>query len=185
MKTEDIKQLLEAYYEGEISPSDEQLLLDYFGSDAVAPELADEAYIFMQIYDGEEVPPAIGLDAKLEALIDDLAASEAGEEKPKLQLVASKKKSNILAWFSVAAACAAILISVMFFVNKPQDADLPQMAYQDTYSDPDEAYMEAEKALLLISNKLNKGLSQVTEVNNDITKANNVVNNTLNTLKTK
>lgn len=181
MKTEDIKQLLEKYYEGETSREEEQLLYDYFSKEDVDPELLNEAYIFMQIREGDggEVPPM--LESDLVSLIDHLAE----KEKQQTQLEPAKKKNRLILWATTVAACAAILISVMVIFDKPQTGgNTPEFA-QDTFTDPNEAYSEAEKALQLIALNLNKGLSKLEESNDDIQKANEVLNNSLNAIKTK
>ena len=47
---------------------------------------------------------------------------------------------------------------------------------QDTYSDPKEAYRETQKTMLLVSNKLNKGLQQVETVQGNVDKVNKIMN---------
>ena len=66
-------------------------------------------------------------------------------------------------------------IFVMFTeTNRPA----PVMA--DTFTDPEEAAVVAQNALAFMSRNLNKGLGQVNEASQEITKINKIVNKHLN-----
>lgn len=180
MKIEDIKRMLKAYYEGNISSSDEQLLLDYFSGDNISPELADEGFIFVQIHQGDKVDTPSELQEKIQSLIDNLQKSE--NIKP--QSVAQKGKNKIVIWAVTTAACAIVLLSTILILNKPQETIQPYYNHlEDTHSKPEDACIEAQKALLLVSRNLNKGLNRLELANQDVGKMSEIVNNSFNSIK--
>lgn len=188
MKTEYIQKLLDAYYNGESTKDDENILMKYFRSDEVAPELEDERTVFLQLSDSvDEVPFNPMLGSKLDALITDLATQE---EKTAIsnRVPTTNKKKYVLFWAVSAAACIAILFSIGFFIINKNDVQQPNVVAQtelkDTFSDPDEAYAEAEKALLLVSKNLNKGLDQLALAQENIHKSTEIVNKSLNQITT-
>ncbi len=180
MNTDDIKRLIEAFYNGETNHEEEQILRNYFNNDQIAEELADEKEIFAQLHEAEniDIPPM--LESNLESLIDGLARQE---EEKRVILKPQQKKRHIMRWIGSAAAGIAILISVGIYFNSNRNIDTPltgQTELKDTYSDPEEAYREAQKALALVSSNFNKGVSQVAVVSENIDKANEILNRTLN-----
>ncbi|WP_165020748.1 hypothetical protein [Dysgonomonas sp. ZJ279] len=181
MKTDEIKILLDAFYNGETSHEEELILLRYFESENVSEELLGEKEIFLQLFQSEEnieVPPT--LESKLENLIDSLA--ERDEKKR------SRNRKHLWIWAVSAAACIAILFSVgLYFNNRPHESSIlagnefqEKQELKDTFTDPDQAKKEAEKALLLVAANLNKGMNQLELVSNNIDKTNEILDKTFN-----
>jgi len=170
METNYIKKLIDAFYEGKTSAEQEQELYRYFLQDNIPAELLEEKKIFQSLYSGDdddiELPE--GFSVRLENLIDDLDRKEK-----------SKKKIDI--WRKVAgiAASLAILISVGLYTNSYYNHN-DQPLLVDTYSDPEDAYNEAQKALTLISSKMNKGLDQWEKAEEDISKVSKILEEKLN-----
>ena len=141
MDRETTKRLLKKYYEGRTSAEEEQLLREYFGSGEVPPELEPDRELFAALAEeGSEKPPAT-LQGQLEDMIDTHYAT-----------TTERKTLSLRTWALRAIPLAASLILVLatyFFLlsRKPRD----------TYSDPQTAYLEAKKALLLVSRNFNKG----------------------------
>ncbi len=141
MDRETTKRLLKKYYEGRTSAEEEQLLRKYFGSGEVPPELVPDRELFAALAEeGSEKPPAT-LQGQLEDMIDMHYAA-----------TTERKTLSLRTWALRAIPLAASLILVLatyFFLlsRKPRD----------TYSDPQTAYLEAKKALLLVSRNFNKG----------------------------
>jgi hypothetical protein len=117
----------------------------------------------------EEMALPEGLSSRLEKQIDLLAANEG--KRSRLSL---RKRSPY--WFSGIAATLLLCIGI-FGYNTSSSAG-KQLA--DTYSNPQEAALVAEKALLLMSQNLNKGISQVDNANQEIIKVNHILNKHLN-----
>jgi len=172
MKVEDIKILLDAYYEGETNPEQENILLEYFHGGEVADELKEDKEIFLQLNDADkiiEVPQR--LEDRLENLIDALAE----KEKPLLKV---SKKNYTLKWITSIAASIVILIGAGIYFNYQsvqQPVSVAKVDPRDTFSDPDLAYEEASKALMLISKNLNKGMDQLSNVQESIEQTNEIV----------
>ena len=101
-----------------------------------------------------------GLSERLERRIDFLAQEEVS---PRV----SRRRSFY--WISGIA-----LFLIFTETNRPA----PIMA--DTFTDPEEAAVVAQNALAFMSRNLNKGLGQVNEAGQEITKINKIVNKHLN-----
>lgn len=133
MESANIHLLLEKYFEGETSLAEERQLSDYFASGDVAPEL-------------QQYRPLFGFFAE---------AREAQPEKP---LVLPVQRQGTFTWLSVAASVVALLgIGVYGYFNY----DTTPQGDLGTYDDPEVAYREAQKALSLLSSKVNKGMEGV------------------------
>ncbi|MEL6674098.1 MAG: hypothetical protein AAFR61_17975 [Bacteroidota bacterium] len=73
------------------------------------------------------------------------------------QVVQPYKRKKLQNWMWAASLAAALVIPLAIYVSQPAQED-PQLAlYEDTFSNPEEAYQETKKALQLVSKKLNKG----------------------------
>ncbi len=108
-----------------------------------------------------DIPIPEGLAERLEKQIDGLAARE-------------KKRSlrRIVYWASSVAAIALLCIGI--FIKTSVSPYQNKLA--DTYTDPLEAAMVAEKALAFMSAQLNKGLDQVNDAGQEIEKVNQILN---------
>lgn len=167
MKTEDVKILLNTFYKGESDKAQEDTLLRYFMQMEVSPELLDEKDIFLRLYSPKEVEIPADLETNLNSLIDNLS------EK-------SKKTKKIGLWIGSIAASICILLSLGLFINqlqwnKPDNLSSQRMVIED----PEIAYVTTYKALELISNNFNKGLSQLSLINDEMEKTNKILDKTL------
>ena len=106
-----------------------------------------------------------GLSRRLEKQIDTWASTE--EKKTR-----SLTRRRTLYWLSGVAAT----ISFLQYKSSYQAHD----RLSDTYTNPKDAAAAAEKALLLLSQNLNKGISQVDNAGQEIDKVNNILNKHLN-----
>jgi len=128
-----IENLVEKYFQGETSITEEKELRNYFSSSNVAQHL-------------EQYKPIFGRFS-LEA------AHQFTSEIP-----LHSKKSTV-AWISIAAAVVVLLgIGTYTYysddvVNKRQDLG--------TYDDPQEAFIATQKALSLLSDNVNVGIESV------------------------
>ena len=133
MALDRIERLVEKYFEGETSITEEKELKDYFASPNVASHL-------------EQYKPLFGyvVHAKQEQF------------STTLPLTTTKRKN--LVWLSVAAS-VAVLLGVSLFTyrqyNQPKSNDL------GTYDDPEVAFRETQKALAMISEHVNTGIGSI------------------------
>ncbi|MCB0456773.1 MAG: hypothetical protein R2776_09255 [Flavobacteriaceae bacterium] len=135
MELANIEKLLDAYFEGETSLTEEALLRDYFTSGNVAPHL--QGYIPM--FEG---------------------FSEAKEERleKEITILQPKKNTSFRSW-SIAASVVVLLgiSSFWYFNNNAKGLTAEQ-------EEALMAYNEAKQTMLLLSESLNKGASKVSYI---------------------
>ena len=88
----------------------------------------------------------------------------------------SLTRRRTLYWLSGVAASILLCISFLQYKSSYHAHD----RLSDTYTNPKDAAAAAEKALLLLSQNLNKGISQVDNAGQEIDKVNNILNKHLN-----
>ena len=143
MKPDDIEDLLTRYYEGVTSEAEEKELKRFFMEEEVSEDLLAEKELFLQ------------LAACPERLNDMIDAWDMSEKRA----LKVKKRTRIirLQWLGRIAASLLLLFSVGMYLYKPS-------APKDTCATPEEAYMQAQKALVMLSSRLNKGMEEVETV---------------------
>ena len=157
-----IEKLLERFYNAETSEAEEQMLKDFFLNEEVPPHLQAEKEIFVQLYTSD-IP--YGMEKRLGKLIDEWEVSEQKAQK--------KPRIYHLQWIGSIAASLLLLIGMSWYLHQPQR--------RDTCATPEEAYVHAEKALLLFSEALNKGIRPIEDMgktNKSIRKQIKKLNNT-------
>ncbi len=117
------------------------------------------------IHKAAHIPIPEGLEKRLENQIDLYAAAE-------------KKKSFRPYYIWSASAAAGVLLGIGIFISTVYNANNQKIA--DTYSDPREASLVAEKALTFMSVQLNAGLEQLTDAGQEMEKINNILNKHFN-----
>lgn len=151
MKEEDLKKLIEKYYEGESTEDEERILKDYFSRNKFIQGYEAEKIIFGYYAESDEIPePSHNFEAQI------LAAIDASDRKKGTQIL----KRYLLPLLSTAAGLLILTGSYFFFVNRAEK--------QDTFSDPDIAYAETIKILRDVSSQLNRGartLEPISKIN--------------------
>jgi len=164
---EDIRQieaLIEKYYSGETSLEEERKLQWFFQTQPVPERLKPEAEMFQYYYLRKNESPAGDLNKKLGDLID--------QQSQKRVLFGSAKS-----FYWISGIAASILILVGLFIGFNTSWFNNQQAYQDTFEDPQLAYLETKKVLLMVSDKLNQGtrnLQNLTKLDYGVNKLNPV-----------
>ena len=135
MELNRIETILEKYFQGETSVSEEIELKNYFSSSNVAQHL-------------EQYKPLFGY------------FSEAKEQEFKQTIPLQAKKLNV-AWLSIAASVVVLLgISTFMYLHQPQEPnDL------GTYDSPEAAFEATQKALSMLSKNVNVGIESVSYIN--------------------
>lgn len=135
MESNNIRQLLEKYFDGETSIEDERILKNYFSSDTVASEFI--AY-------------------------KDLFGFYATEKKhTSTRRFSIKKEANIRQVLSVAASMV-VVVGIGFMLLKTQPETNTDLG---SFDDPEIAFIETQKALALIGQNLNKGKESISYLN--------------------
>ncbi len=130
-----IEALLERYYDAQTSEAEEQRLKDFFLHEEVPAHLQAEKEMFLQLQ-ATDVPE--GLEERLSQSIDRWG---------------KKHRTLRLQWIGSIAASLLLLFGAGWYLQEP--------TRKDTCATPEEAYMEAQKALVLFSTALNKGMKQM------------------------
>ena len=146
MNTEEIKKLLEKYYEAATTPEEERTLKNFFSGGPVPDELKPDKEIFLYYLDASEMPePSAGFEDKI--------------------ISSALRRNSFLSWSRTGriplimgiAAGLLILVASYFFLIRNKEP-------RDTYSDPRIAYAETMKVLYDISVSLNEGTNALKPV---------------------
>lgn len=134
MESDKIKIILEKYFEGETTISEEKQLKAYFSSANVATELLQYQPLFTYFSLEKEQ----GFESKM--------------------TVPENKKQRIIWWSAAASVIVLLGIGSYVFLD-----DSPQKTTSElgTYDDPEVAFRETQKALALLSNHVNVGIESV------------------------
>lgn len=156
MDANDIKILLNRFYEGQTTDQEEQQLKDYFFGADVDPQWTEEQCFFKKLYAETIIPN--GLEWRLERQID---------AWNKIDKTATRKAKKVrFVWVTGVAASLLLLFTIGWFVKNATDQhQYTQQQY--TIDNPQDAYATTQKALVKFSDCINKGLNQVDHATND------------------
>ena len=151
MNIDKINELLERYYNAQTTEAEEDELKRFFLEGQVPPQLANEKEMFMQLQSstGDGHVP-VDLEERLSKAIDKWDIDEQINRKSR-----RNKRVYHLQWLGSIAASLLIMLSFGWYLYNPTPART------DTCATPEEAYMEAQKALAHFSIALNKGMQQM------------------------
>lgn len=144
MEYKELKIVVDRFWKGECSELEENQLREYFRWNDTIPEEFHPIKKYLSL--ASEESSGLGLDFDLKVL-------KAVEDKDRN----TTKGINIKRMIPFAAA-AAVAIGVFFFnPNSPVTPEDSIVLIEDTYEDPEIAFLEVKKALMMVSNKINKG----------------------------
>lgn len=157
MEPDRINQLLEKYWQAETNEAEEAELKEYFTG---KPGLEDHpaSALFNYLSEQQQVGIGDGFDKRFEAAI--------------------VRKSRLTKWLNPLLKVAAMLLiafSLLYILLPDQKPASMALKGNDTYDDPQKAYLETKKALLLISHHLSAGKSYMSEISK-INKAEQLIN---------
>ena len=165
MNIKDINKLLDSFYEGQTTQEEEKVLYKFFSEETIPEDMVSEKQIFLKLYSGQQNDVPLHLEKKLNSLIDNLERKEHNKQQTPIVLPI-RQLSKPWKWAMCIAASILLFISAGIFAYFGYNNKTPMLV--DTYSNPEDAYLETQKTLLLVSNKLNKGIKQVEKVNDII-----------------
>jgi hypothetical protein len=149
MKKEELDSLLEKYYNGISTDSEEMALRAYFSGQSVPEEYGTEKVLFGFFSSEVEIPePSADFESSIIKGVDGMA------HRPEVKNLFLRK---YLMPLMGAAAGVLILAGTLFFFYRSAESD-------DTFSDPQLAYAETMKILREVSVKMNKGLNTLEPV---------------------
>jgi len=141
MNLHEIEKLLEKYFEGETSLLEENQLREFFASGNVPDRWKNlESYFSYISQEGDQQLNDPDFDEKIMSSL----------KEGKLARLTDLRRPWI---YWMAGVAASILILVAVFVK----FDPFSKGIEDTYKDPQTAYLEARKILLYVSAKFNQG----------------------------
>ncbi len=160
MNLTEIKILLDRFYDGKSSLKEERALAEFFSSEDVPSDMTDDKEIFLSLYSSvEKISVPADLKSTLSDLIDECAAS--GKKKNSGLKMYIRNHIHFIRNYSVAASVIILFCIGLNILNAKSSGP------RETFTDPQEAYMEAEKILALVSGNLKKGMAgmELTEMN--------------------
>lgn len=131
-----VEQLLEQYFEGTTTITEEKQLKTYFSSNDVAPHLAKYQAIFGYFEMQKEIH---------------------FEQKLPLQ----PRKQRTVKWIGIAASFVVLFGWATFYFSTPE----PKQDDLGTYDNPEEAYAATQEALLMVAEQVNVGMESVSHLN--------------------
>jgi len=143
MKTKEVKDLLQRYFDGETSLEEERILETYFQSGNVADELKQYTAFFGGISELAEVPGEANIE---EDVMDHILENE-HEEKSKYRYL----------WRAVTGIAASVILVLGGFLLWEQQ----QKPYKDTFENPEIAYAYAQQTMEYVAVKYTKGVEEL------------------------
>jgi hypothetical protein len=151
MNYNEIDRLIEHYLEGDTSLADEEILRVFLSRDDLPEKYRALAHMFngMQSLREEHLP-----DKHFDQRITRKIGQSAYRRFP---------FSLSFNWYALAGVAATVVLAVLLFVpvKKYPILNLFSEKVQDTFDDPQKAYTETIRVLLLVSDKLNAGTKQM------------------------
>lgn len=147
MNFKEIEDLLEKYYQGETTLEEEKQLKDFFLQGPVPVNLEPDAELFRY------------LDSASDQKMDDTEFDRKfieSIETPVIPMYSSRRKF----YFALSLAAAILLLVVFLFTFRDV---INRKSSNNRITDPQLAYSETRKALMLVSVNFNEGLDQMKE----------------------
>ena len=155
IKTEDIKRLLDRYYDGTTTEEEEEVLRTYFNGSDIDASIREESVIFTALQ-SSEYPVPTGMEGRLSRQISQWNSLEVATQR-------TIRHIN-LRWVVGIAASLLLLLATGAIVYQNEN-NSPQTE-QDTYTNAKDAYAETSRALMKFSKSLNKGIEAAENVTN-------------------
>ncbi len=169
-----IEALLERYFDGQTTEAEEQTLKRLLNDTEVPVHLQAEKEMFRQL---QAFKTPAGMKDRLESLIDRWDTQE-----QRIRKLSGRRHILRMQWAGSIAASLLLLIGAGWYLYESTPM-IPTS--QDTCATTEEAYAQAQKALVIFSTALNKGMAQMETVQEATEKVEENVNRHLNKLNTK
>jgi len=151
---EEIRKMLDRFYQGQTTLEEEKILEEYFSSTTVPEEFIPDKDLFQSFKEGDNaVVVPTDLNQKIIASID--------------QVERKVIRTRRISLFSLSGLAAGLIIMIavyLFYIRTDRPSLLASNQMVDTYEDPMDAYEEAKRTLAYVSAKLNSGTSELEHV---------------------
>ncbi len=142
MTDDQVRLLMEKYWDGDTTLDEEKSLRGYYSAGKVSAEF--EAYTPLFVFFDQSQ------SLKMES---DIAP-------PQPESIPGPARVISLKWWMQAAAAVIVLVGLFFVTRQQQQTSTTDMiAYEDTFEDPELAYEEFKKAMYYVSGKMNRGVT--------------------------
>jgi hypothetical protein len=152
MDSEKCKELLEKYWTCETSLEEEVQLREYFRRDDL-PESSHETATLFRYFDEQKT-------RKVEPHFDHTVLQQIKKTSP---ATTGRVRSIFYSAMRIAAGVAVVLAAIYFVRQEIRKDDT--LAIEDTYTDPQQAFEETKKALLMISKGFGNAEQQAKKIN--------------------
>jgi len=160
MDYNNIRKLLDKYWEGESSVQEETQLREFFTSADVPEDLKT----FQPLFQFFQLEQDKNLDGEFDQkLIQKLKSSE----KPTV-------KVRTIPYYLMRVAAVGLLLLSIYFVNDQWNQNATEQMASEEMT-PEEVYAQTKQALLLVSAKLNKGTDIANDGMSKMNKATHVI----------
>ncbi|MBX2970011.1 MAG: hypothetical protein KF803_11625 [Cyclobacteriaceae bacterium] len=152
MDSKKLEELVKKYWDCETSLEEEQQLREYFRGDSI-PETWRETAALFRYFDEQKTKT-------VEPQFDETVVTRI-KEMPK------KREGKVVKWVTASlriAAGVAVLLAAVYFVRQELRED-QAIAVEDTFEDPQQAFEETKKALLMISKGFGRAEQQAKKIN--------------------
>ncbi|UCG27137.1 MAG: hypothetical protein JSV24_09190 [Bacteroidales bacterium] len=150
MDRKKIEDLLQKFYEGDTNRGEERMLEDFFNGENIPNRYRAEKDIFTGYKRSrKEDLPGSDLEQKIMRAIKEQGEHQESRLSRRIYLVTS------------IAASLLLLIGAYFLFLSPAGPGIALSRYDDTFDNPDLAYLETKKTLLMVSEKLNEGTKKL------------------------
>lgn len=150
MDSKEINELLSRYWTCETSLAEEQQLHDYFKNEDIPAELRDTAILFQYFEENKRKS------------LSDISFDNQVLEKVRPAGVGRVKRLFYNS-MRIAAGLVVVLLSIWFIRNEVRESTPSEMV--DTYDDPELAFEETKKALMMISKSFGTAEQQAKKIN--------------------
>ncbi len=152
---EKINLLLDKYWACLSSVEEEEILRNYFQQEDIPDTLKDTAALFR--FYAAQSEQALNSEEFDNRMLHQLGTAEEG--------ILQKPRQKVLSLFRyygrAAVLIVGVLVSAYFVKNEYERSRIQTALVEDTFEDPQKAFEETKKALMLISSKFNKGKAEV------------------------
>lgn len=148
MDVNEMKTLLDKFYEGQTSEAEEEALRRAAHEGRLPADDEEKAFLD-SLLSGTDIPK--GLEERLSRQIDSWNSVERSFMR--------NTRTATLKWIGSVAAAILLLFTIGMVLNDRQDEQ--QYSQKDTYDNAEDAYAQTQKALLEMSESLNMGLNKV------------------------
>jgi len=152
MDSEKCKELLEKYWACETSLEEEAQLREYFRKEDL-PDADRETATFFRYFDQQKAK-------QVEPYFDHTVLQRI--KKPS-QATPGRVRQMFYSTMRIAAGVAVVLAAIYFVRQEIRNDDT--LAIEDTYTDPQQAFEETKKALLMISKGFGNAEQQAKKIN--------------------